>query len=59
MGSAFDTWNDIAGAMYMGAGTSWEYTWLLVSIALCVIPLIVGSIHEKGAYRREERRANK
>ena len=52
MGSAFDTWNDIAGPYYMGANSSWEVIWLLVAIALCILPLIVGSRHELDAYKK-------
>ena len=58
MGSAFDTWNEVAGAIYMGAGSSWELIWLLVSIAMCVIACIVGSKHELDAYKREQERSN-
>ena len=52
MGSAFDTWNEIAGPIYMGANTSWETIWLAVSAAICVIALVIGSRHELDAYKK-------
>ena len=54
MGSAITTWNDIAGPIYMGANTSWEVIWLAVSVVMCVVALIVGSRHEKSAYRKAD-----
>ena len=57
MGFGIETWNDIAGAMFMGAGTSSTLIWTLISAACCVIALIVGGAHEKAAYRREEERS--
>ena len=56
MGSSFDSWSAVEGAYYMGAGTSWELIWLAVSIGMCVLALIMGSIHELDAYRREQNR---
>ena len=54
MGSPFSTgtWNGVEGAYYMGLGTSWELIWLLVSIAMCVLALIVGGSHESKAYKK-------
>ena len=54
MGSAFDSWDAVEGAYYMGAGTSWEVIWLFLSIALCVIALIMGARHELDAYKEAE-----
>ena len=54
MGSSFDSWNDIAGAIYMGSGSSWEHIWLWVSIAMCVVALCVGHMHESDAYKKAE-----
>ena len=54
MGSAFDTWNDVDGAYYMGAGTSWEVIWLLLSIVICVVALWMGARHELDAYKSAE-----
>lgn len=54
MGSAIDTWNDAAGAIYMGAGTSWELIWLVVSAAMCVAAIYIGGKHEADAYREAE-----
>jgi hypothetical protein len=56
MGSAFDTWNDVAGPIYAGANTSWEYTWFLVAGGLCILALVVGLGHEKAAYHRAKKR---
>ncbi len=52
MGSPFEnaTWNGVEGAYYMGAGTHWEWIWLAVSIALCVMALFIGGTHEAVAY---------
>ena len=52
MSSAFDTWNEIAGPIYMGANSSWETIWLAVSVAICVVALFVGSRHELDAYKK-------
>jgi len=52
MGSIFDSWNDVAGAYYMGAGTSWEAIWLIVSIILCLWSCIAGSRHELEANKK-------
>lgn len=52
MGSAFSDWALFEGPLYMGANTSWEVIWTCVAAAACVIALIVGSRHEKEAYRR-------
>ena len=56
MGSAFDTWTNVEGAIYMGANTSWEVIWLVVSIAFCVAACIVGSRHELKSYERIKER---
>ena len=57
MGYFTDTWNEIAGAMYIGHGTSWEVTWTVVSVACCVLALVVGSRHELDAYKREHEKS--
>lgn len=59
MGFDIDTWNDIAGPIYMGANTSWEVTWTVLSVVCCVVALVVGSAHEKAAYRREQDRSGR
>ncbi|MEM8755613.1 MAG: hypothetical protein AAGF90_21840 [Pseudomonadota bacterium] len=56
MGSAFDSFDGIEGAYYIGAGTSWELIWLVVSVAMCVLALWVGSRHELDAYKKAERK---
>ena len=55
MGSAFDTWDVVDGAMYMGAGTSWEVIWLGLMIVICVGVLFVGGSHEGKAYKDAEK----
>lgn len=54
MGSNFSSWEGIEGAIYMGANTSWEGIWTLVSIGCCVVALIIGSRHELDAYKKME-----
>jgi len=55
MGAPFDTgtWDGVVDTYYNAVGT--EAIWLFASIALCVIALIGGGIHEVQAYRRAER----
>ena len=52
MGSAFSDWAEFTGPIYMGANTSWEVIWFLVSVAICVAALVIGSRHELDAYKR-------
>ena len=51
IGTTITDWEAVEGAYYTGAGSG-EMIWFLVSVALCVIPLIVGSKHELDAYRK-------
>lgn len=57
MGAPFDTgtWTGVEAAYYTGHGSG-EGLWLWVSIACCVIALVVGHIDEIRAYRAAERR---
>lgn len=55
MGPEFENWSAVEGAYYMGAGTSWEMIWLLLSIGLCIISLIMGARHELESYSKAER----
>ncbi|MEM1160057.1 MAG: hypothetical protein AAGJ28_03925 [Pseudomonadota bacterium] len=59
MGWPFDeaSWNSVEGAYYSAIGS--EMLWLVISAALCVIALVVGLMHEKSAYRREEDRSGR
>jgi len=54
MGAPFDTgtWAGVAETYYNAVGS--EAVWLFGSIALCVVALIGGAIHESRAYRRAE-----
>lgn len=54
MGFDIDTWNDFAGAMFMGAGSDWTLIWTILSMVCCVVALIVGSKHELDAYKRAD-----
>ena len=55
MGFSIDTWNEIAGPIYMGANSSWETIWLAVSVAICVLALVIGSRHEPDAYKKMDK----
>lgn len=52
MGSAFSNWEEFTGPIYMGANSSMEVVWTLVSVALCVVALVIGSRHELDAYKK-------
>jgi len=52
MGTHFNDWADASGAIYMGFGTNMPMIWTAVAAGLCVIALIVGSLHELRSYRR-------
>lgn len=56
MGAPFDTgtWNGVEGAYFTGAGGASPTLFLVISIALCVIPLVLGHKHESEAYKRME-----
>ena len=56
MGAEFADWARYEGPMYMGANSSWEVIWTLVAAVLCVAALVVGSRHEKDAYKKMEER---
>lgn len=55
MGAPFDTgtWEGVVDTYYNAVGT--EAIWLFASIALCVIALVAGGIHEAKSYRKVER----
>lgn len=55
MGSHFDNWDAVEGAIYMGANTSWEGIWVVVAAACCVLALVVGSKHELDAYKKMDK----
>jgi len=52
MGSSFENWDAVEGAIYMGANSSWETIWVLVAAGACILALIVGSKHELAAYKK-------
>lgn len=52
MGFAYETWNEIAGPIYIGANTSAEVVWTAISAVLCIVALVVGSKHELDAYKK-------
>ena len=50
MGAPFDgNWADVSAAYFVGLGGG-EVVWLLLSIAACILALIVGGRHERHAY---------
>ncbi len=51
MGTHIKDWAAVEGAYYTGHGSG-EVVWLLIAIALCVVPLVVGSRHELDAYKK-------
>lgn len=57
MGAPFDTgtWSGITGTYFTGAGGSMTTVWLFVSIALCILALILGGRHEKEAYKKSQK----
>lgn len=59
MGWPFDTptFDGVEGAYYSAMGS--EMLWLILSAALCVAALVVGSKHELDAYRREQEKSGK
>ena len=59
MGWPFEeaTWNVAEGAYYAAVGS--EMMWFIISAALCVVALVVGSKHELDAYKREQQRSGK
>ncbi|MBX2825375.1 MAG: hypothetical protein KTR33_11645 [Gammaproteobacteria bacterium] len=57
MGAPFDTgtWTGVTEAYYTGMGSG-ESLWLWVSVAMCVVALVVGHVHESRAYKNADRR---
>lgn len=51
-GTDITDWSAVEGAYYAGQGS--ELAWLVLSILLCVAALVIGSRHEKRAYRKTE-----
>ena len=51
MGTDITDWAAVEGAYYVGHGGG-EWPWLIISIILCIVPLIVGSKHELDAYKK-------
>ena len=54
MGSDISDWAEAAGAIYMGANSSWEIIWTVVAAGCLVLALVVGSKHELDAYNKAE-----
>ena len=46
------TWNDVAGALFMAAGSTG--VWTAISAACCVLALVMGSRQELDAYKKAE-----
>ncbi|MEO1538221.1 MAG: hypothetical protein AAFR73_10865 [Pseudomonadota bacterium] len=51
MGTTITDWSTVAAEYYTGAGGG-EVFWLLVSIIMCIVPLVIGSKHELDAYKK-------
>ena len=50
MGSPVEgSWDAVANAPYYVGVGGWELPWLLISIALCVLALVIGHRHESAA----------
>ena len=50
MGAPFEgDWSKVTEAYFVGFGGG-EWMWLLLSIAACIIALVIGGRHEKHAY---------
>lgn len=57
MGAPFaNTWNGVTEAYFTGAGSFGMTVWLLIAIALCIIPLFVAHGHETKAYKRMDKK---
>ncbi len=50
IGTDITDWAAVEGAYYAGQGG--EAIWLILSFGLCTVALIIGSLHEKKAYRK-------
>jgi len=51
MGTTITDWSTVEGAYYTGASGG-EFIWLIVAVALTVIPLVVGNKHEHETYKK-------
>jgi len=51
MGTSITDWSTVEGAMYTGAG-GWEMIWVIIALALTIIPLIIGNKHELDSYKK-------
>lgn len=50
IGTDITDWAAVDGAYYAGQGG--EAIWLILSFGLCAVALILGSRHERKAYRK-------
>lgn len=46
IGAPFESWDAVAGASYYTGLGGGELIWLIISIALCVLSILVGHKHE-------------
>ena len=51
MGTSITDWTVVTAEYYTGAGGG-EAFWLIVSVILCIVPLVIGSRHELEAYKK-------
>ncbi len=56
MGSPFDTgtWTGVDGTYFAGAGGASPTVWLIISMALCVLAMVIGARHEKESYKKSQ-----
>ena len=52
MGFDLASVDEMADAIFMGAGGSMPVVWTIIAAAVCVIALISGNRHEHAAYKK-------
>ena len=52
IGTDITDWAAVEGAYYAGQGS--EAIWLLLSIACCIVALVLGAMHETSAYKKSQ-----
>ena len=52
MGFDLASVDDMANAIFMGAGGSMPMVWAVIAMVICVVALISGNRHEHDAYKK-------
>lgn len=52
MGFDYATTEDMADAIFTGAGSSMSMVWFLIAAALCVYAVWAGNRHEHASYKK-------